>query len=376
MSIRIPCPNGHILEIADQYIGKLVRCGLCQSLLVAQPPVAAIVAAEPPPVVMPPPQPVPVSPPPPRIAPPLAEGIQLSLEEPELLPPEVPQELPQEPKEVPERRPNRLPEPPLSLERACDVVDALQRSSRDLVPTRAEEPSRGMSNAERMQRVGTGLAFLYAKLLLILAAAFLSMTTSLLASLVIAIQEQDRSGKPPGGMGFFHVTGCVVLCLGASAIVCGGVGSLLCFWSPRKSHARVHIMISFVLEAGGALFSLLGGIFMLSKAPEGRVLSHFATILSFAAWIFFMIFLRMIADYLRDKGTADEVVRLLVLAIILGVAGPVCLIILAVAFARVPLVGVFMVIGGALFWLAAYVKIMIGILNVIAILRQKIDSRF
>jgi hypothetical protein len=354
----------------------MVRCGMCQALLLAQPPVASIVAAVPPPVVMPPAQPVPPPPTPPRIAPPLAEGVQLSLDELDDLLPDNSPELPEVIEEVPEEKPRKSPGPPLSLERACDVVDALQQSSRKPVPTLPEEPSKGMTNADRMHRVGLGLGFLAAKIMLLVAAAFLGMTTSLVATLIVAIQAEDRSGKPPGGMGFFHVMGYVILCLGVAAIVCGGVGSLLCFWSPRKSRARVHIMISFVLEAGAILFSLIGGIIMVNKTQEGTILNHIATFLSFVAWIFFMIFLRMIAEYMHDSGSAGEALRLLLFAIILAVAGPVCLVILALAFSKVPLMGLFMVIGGAIFWLAAYLKIMIGILNVIAILRQKIDSRW
>lgn len=340
MTIHVLCPNGHSLAVEDQYAGKLVRCGQCSAVLtVPDPPTAAVAVIPLARVVEQPVQPL----------------IVLSLDEPAEAPEEVPIKL--------------------AGNEAPAATGAARRSSR--AGKRDQIGSgKGMTSSDRMQRVGLGLGFHYAKLLCLLGAIALTVCVVVVAMMIVAFHAQDRTAPPPAGARGLAVLALVALLLVTAATVCGVLGSLFCCWAPRKSQARVYSLISLVLESAGVLFTLFSFLFTLRSPAEGEVLSRLATLMSFAGWIFFMVFLRVLAYYLHDRGTADEVLRLLILAIILSVGGPVILVVLALAFAKIPLTGVFVLLGGATLWLACYVKIMMGILNAIAYLRQEIATRW
>jgi hypothetical protein len=144
---------------------------------------------------------------------------------------------------------------------------------------------------------------------------------------------------------------------------------VLCAFVPRESGARGLILASLVLDVIAIPTGIYLALFNLPR-PELLVLG-----LSLIAWMLFVLFLRRLAAYLDQKGSAHEAAGILVGGLLLMVAGPLLgalLILLAVVspvwaplcfLAGLPL---------AIGWFVLLVRLFFQLLSLLQVLREAI----
>lgn len=243
-----------------------------------------------------------------------------------------------------------------------DPIDELE------VLDEGEARPRRMKEKERMKLAYRGLGLQYVKFLLVIVGLLFGglfmIARSIMPDFLISVLSIPVSSATP---------------------LIGLTGSLLCCWVPKRSQARRLIQISFGLDVGAILASGLGNILLLAGghlALVGSLLAAMGAFASLAACILFMLFLRTLAAYLRDRGSEEEMMEIMVRWIVMTVVGPVLLFPLGAMSApiRRSVVGgmistVFL--GGIyLTFLVFYFRTVLRLLNVISAIRQKIDSRY
>lgn len=260
---------------------------------------------------------------------------------------------------------------------ALPVAEVMQASADEIyvdleviAEGKARPRKRKMKESQRMKLAYWGLGLQYAK--------FLCVITNLVLSGLSAIIV--RASAPD-----FH--GAALFCLSVPLSICtpliGLTGALLCFWVPKRSQARLLIQISFGLDAGAVLAQSLGAILILMGgrlAMASLSLTGMGTYAYLGACILFLLFLRALAFYLRDKGSESEVIDIMVRWIVMTVLAPLAFTPLGAMwvergqsvfgmFWRLTLIGML-----ALAYLVFYFKVLIRLLNLIAAIRQKIAS--
>jgi hypothetical protein len=225
---------------------------------------------------------------------------------------------------------------------------------------------RKMKTRQRMARTKLGLGFHYAKFLCTIAGIALSV-------LALAFTVITRGGA----LGL--AVGCLSWLTHAVTPLLGLVGSLLCFWVPRKAQARVLVQVSFGLDAGSILVAFVGILTGFAGEREASAVFFVLSILgALAASILFMLFLRALAFYLDDEVSGNVALQILI-HWILALAVPPCLLFLLVLVAiqtRILFLGQLFVYGGLVVWLVVYVKVLLNLLNLIATIRQTIAARY
>jgi hypothetical protein len=251
-----------------------------------------------------------------------------------------------------------------------------------------------------MERANLGLAFHFWKVLCFLVAMGVLLACRIILGFVFTAADASiRMGNPAQAMetaaGFasFAMTlltglGIVLLITMLVTPILGFVGSLLCLWVPKKSReARPLIWVSFGLDSAaiglmlvsivlqlGSGIGFRGGL--IGSGEEGAVLSLLSVVLAFAAWILFMLFLRALSYYMRDNGTGDEAMEIMILGIIVGVGGLVGFVILGVALQRVPEVGRIVLGIGSFVWMIAMIRVLLRAANLISTIRAQINRRY
>jgi len=222
---------------------------------------------------------------------------------------------------------------------------------RDVGPREEDEedyqtrPKGGVSNREGLRRARIGLGLHWGKALcfLILSAV---MLLSLLVLVIMRIVDATRSGAVSGdsAVGVVIVAG-LLNCLGSLAFlvmpVLAAVGSLLCIWLPERSGVRGLSMVACGLDAAAFFFwalffiiSLAGGTLVNRGAPGGwgnavpafsmaTVLLILMLLLMLAGWILHMLVLKNVAEFTRYRGTADDVLRMLIIGLVTLLAPPI-----------------------------------------------------
>lgn len=217
--------------------------------------------------------------------------------------------------------------------------------------------------SDKLSRVNLGLGFHYAKCLSQVVAILLNLMA------VAMVVAAGRGGKDPSA--FFTCMGGVA---GFVAILCGGAGSALCFFVPRKSETRTLILVSAALEGGSLFLLLVGSLVWMSSKGTGGAIVQTSQVFSLAGWVMFMIFLSTLSRYLGDETTADQTIKLLLmqLGLIFGTIVVMSMVAstLPLSAAGVSLAGVALLSG------ALNIKIAMGILGVIGSMRQLIASRW
>ncbi len=322
MAFQIRCPNEHVLLIDDQHFGKQIRCPTCQAVMFIAAPVV-------------PPSSAHVSPQP------VAAPPTFKLKE----------------------------EAPLA----------------DVAPLRKPTDT---SNAQRMRITRHGMACHYARVLLVL----ISILSVIIWIVLVTIVDQARVQSPfltAAMAGLIVVTaGVGVLCLTLAPIL-AAIGSLLCLWVPHKTGARLLIVLSFSLDCIG-FFAWIGGLgFALAVAGLrtegwGAVgLLPFAgllvwALLAFAAWVFFMLFVRGMFVFFGDSFAANETYALLIQSAVLSVVTPIwCVVVLyvgAYVAENIDRTGS-QIVMGALFLLAilVWVWVLLRILAMIKGIRGRLE---
>jgi hypothetical protein len=362
MAFHIHCPNGHVLEIEDSYLGRKVRCPHCQVVMVPQAPpgtddVVMAVSASP--------QPLPTaSPAPLRVL--------------DFVDDEPPARRRVEEEDLPPRRRRRVE----------DEEDSYEE----------EEPRRRksgkMKKATRMRLARWGLAFHAAKIVCLLLAILVIVIGVVLGLIAV--------GAGSSGLLVVYIV-CVFSAglLWALAPFLGTVGSLLCLWVPQKTGGKTVILISFTLDALGAvtylgciLINVLTGAFAANSASSGNAGSMAAVetlgvlgvigilasaVMFFVGWILFMLFLRAMLLYFRESGFAHDCLTTLILCIGMGVFTPFYfvggIILLAVlAHSTHPALGGLCSLLMIIVWIVVWVNLLIKILNQIVVVRGHLSA--
>ncbi len=328
MALRVLCPNGHELIAEDGHLGRKIRCPACKVVMI-------LPAPNPPPAPAPPPAP----------------------------PPAVQKEPPAAPSQ-----PAPQPPGPLVLIPGGPPDDYFD----DDRPRKG-----GMKTRPRMRLANLGLGFHYAKVLCMLVA-----TLSILGAFVIAPLVQSP--------GLFLLLFRLALILMILTPVLGGTGSLLCFWLPEKSRSRVLVIITFGLEVGGTVAWILvlvlttaalaaGGMMgegALTLGKVGLVLLVLASAVIYASFLMFLLVLRALANYLRDRASAEEALRQLIIYVIVTLGGTVLVMVLGFLLPRLGEVGLYLLGMITLGLFVAYALVLFAILKVIATVRQGIATRW
>jgi hypothetical protein len=84
-------------------------------------------------------------------------------------------------------------------------------------------------------------------------------------------------------------------------------GSVLCLFAPPKSGGFPLILSSLILDGVSLVLMLI--LWVLGP------FAMFAGLVLIAAWVMFMLFLRALATYIREHGSADEAMALIYLGV-------------------------------------------------------------
>jgi hypothetical protein len=245
---------------------------------------------------------------------------------------------------------------------------------------------KGMKNRQRMRLANIGLAFHYAKLLcLIVALALLTFALVVTPLLIV-------SGAGRAFVTIMRITSLIGNILWALTPILGGVGSLLCFWVPEKARARVLIIVSFSLEVGSVVLVVLAFIALFGGAAATARTGDLDTavgvagmflvmlLLSFAAYlagfILFMLFLRALGKFVRDRMSAEDAIRQMILFLSVLVGGFIGLFAAGFALQRAGIAGAIVMLFLVIGWLVGLITVLFGILTLIGTLRQLIATRW
>jgi hypothetical protein len=156
-----------------------------------------------------------------------------------------------------------------------------------------------------LARVRMGLGFHYARLLLILC----SVPAVMVLILLLELLDVPNSGK--WAFGFIAVV----------IVACELIGSLLCTAAPVESRAPLLILVSWVLD----LASVVGYLLALDLRARFEATGDVIAVLSIAvclarllSWVFFVLFLQRLADYLGHKILAKDAIAILRLGLVVA----------------------------------------------------------
>jgi hypothetical protein len=336
MPLYTSCPNGHTLATLPEWAGTKVKCPLCQEIVVAP-------AAEATPAV-------------PTARPVARTGAT---------PPAA---------DADDGAPYRVTaQPPAGTSKPA-VLQAIvvpgARPGRDDEEDYAEPDERLLKKPkrkkrERLRNVRAGLSIHYAKYICSITGKVFLLTGWLLS---------------PIAPGFLAFTWLGFLCGVLAAPILGIIGSSFCAFVPPKSGGRPLIIASLSLESASLLFGLLCGIFALGAGDffgaAAFVFLVLGILTGLAGFILYMLFLRMLALYLREDGSADEAISLMILSLIVEVGGLIVLMTSAMLFFRLtgPQVARVFVIVEQVIWIVIIIQVLFRILELIGRLRARLES--
>ncbi len=172
--------------------------------------------------------------------------------------------------------------------------------------------------AESRDRVNLGLGFHYVRIAVMLAGVALllaGLTVGMIAAGFGAlVSRQGHVSKATivsaGLVGFVFLV--VGLILRFITPLLGLAGSSLCLWVPLHTGAWGFMLASLVLDSVAALVSLLLLLPGLVSSREGAALAALpAFVLSFTAWILFVIALYRLSAYFKEEKMAEEAIQIL-----------------------------------------------------------------
>jgi hypothetical protein len=201
----------------------------------------------------------------------------------------------------------------------------------------------GVSKREGLRRARIGLTLHWGKALCFAIQAssqLLMLLFILLLSIAALFSSDNPRARAPGGA----TAGAVVLftvglmsCVGLLASllmpILSCVGSLLCFWLPARSRARVLSMVAFGFDAGAiscwvlaVMLSLVSGMLnragpaglgsALAQAGLATLLFVLMLVLFLGGWITHMLMLNKLALFVDDKTVAENVMFMLFMGLV------------------------------------------------------------
>jgi len=280
------------------------------------------------------------------------------------------------------------------------VVPGMRRgpvvARRDVGPREKDEddpgprPEGGLSTRDRLARARIGLGLHWGKTL-----AFLILCTggllSSLTMLIMAIAAASRSavaGDTAVGVGLVTV---LVMCLGSVVVfvmpVLSAIGSLMCFWLPRRSRGRVLSMVACGLDTAAFLFLMLVVVLFVGGSGLRRgpgtaldnalavggfiaVLYVFTVISMLTGWILHILVLKNLAEYTRYNRTARDVVRMMIIGLATLIAPPILIGMLLLLTARGGRVGMFIILFLLIAWTGGMVAVSFKMLNLTSTVRR------
>jgi hypothetical protein len=248
--------------------------------------------------------------------------------------------LPEEPPAAPPAVGITTLPPPLIIDEALpdekeDAEAAERRQLRAKLQTRRRQ----------LRVTALGLNLTSWSLLCLLAAISIFVVTVIALRLFLwvgLIVSMSSSYTPPTIAGALPVLVFVLFTVLTLLLIHGAlylIGSVLCCWVPPKSKARTHIIVSVALF--GAAFVLIAVTFIVAVAAavSGNgvvaslggaatlVLTVLSALLVPAGFVFFLLFLRALAYYVKENATGEEVYSILVhWVVLLVLAFPVALV--------------------------------------------------
>jgi hypothetical protein len=231
---------------------------------------------------------------------------------------------------------------------------------------------------QQFKLVNLGLMFYYFKVIIIIAAIFLTIFSAVGAG---AMASQGAAGVA-AFVGFVGVL--VSIALLAISPMLGITGGILCCFAPPKSNTRPLILVSVSLDGMGLLIGIVATVALaFAQNEQSFVMKNGIDLLTFVmglgSFILFMLFLKKLALYLNDEGTASEAHDVM-MGYILGFLGPIiCIVLFALVAASllIPLIcagGISMVIG-FFYWVFYMIKLLIRYLNLLNGVRQLLINR-
>jgi hypothetical protein len=435
VSIRLSCPNGHLLEAADELAGKKVRCSICQAIADVPPPRVEVappridLAAADSPRRSPPPStpPLPQSSAPPEfrprplftpVAPPLPAQPTRSeaMDDVEIISPEVIEEEEDEKEEdyivahvmAPPPAPG-APDQHIAPRRRDEAVDFGEPPPRSRHPYRDDDweerlprrRGRGLDDQERrkkklrrkqrrdsraMKLVRLGLGFHSIKVLawLLSMVLFMIMMVMIIMIGVSAMAQAAQGGRDAGALdtaqGVALLFGSVIAILYLIAPILGITGSILCCFVPSKTRARPLIFTSLILDGLplilGAMAIFLGALAtqmgVSSLSRLGTVLTILAFCCNVAALVLFMFFVKSIACFYGDRGTGNEAIHVMLHLFVIAIGGFAVIWASSYVLRFVFIFGPILQIGMFFGWIIMIIKIVIRLFNVIQTARALI----
>jgi hypothetical protein len=360
MAINMLCPNGHHLVTEDQYAGMKVRCPHCQVMVIV--PGAPEVAV----------RAVPVSPP-------RSERNEIS-------------------------ESDVIADEDVIDDQDIIVDDAVPRPRRRRVREyeeddyeerpRKKKKKKSTMTRRQMGLTSLGLAFHYARVLTWLIGLALMIFAYFVAMAAGTSRNAADAGALIGLLGVLSLLASLATYFLAPAL--GITGSTLCCWVPWKTGAKPLIITALALDASGLVLPVLSIIiagagaslhgFGAGTGAAALVFLALAFLCVLAGFILFMLFLRQLANFMDDSGSADEAMSIIITWLILLLAAPIGFVVAAVLIAvlgrdfasalfAMCIIGLIM-LAAMITWLVFLIKLQFRILNLISSLRQSLRNRY
>jgi MFS family permease len=227
---------------------------------------------------------------------------------------------------------------------------------------------------ERLRKVGTGTGFVYTGLCLWVVSIVIEITVPFFAIGEIASQTRSNRNKPsaaakqdPLGSGpateAIQGTARAVLIagmfVGLTGWLCDLRGKLMCLALP-ECHGAPYLIVSAAIAAISLMqeiWSVLGTLRIVSSSPA--ILGPAFVLFGLIANIFFMIFLRLLAQYVHrpDLAAYARNILILIAAMTVGAFGVLAMLLLAKMTPLLGMVGLFgflVLFIMAIVWLVQY----------------------
>jgi hypothetical protein len=209
------------------------------------------------------------------------------------------------------------------------------------------ESGEGLTNRERLGRARIGLGLHWGKTLCFLIVAALGLLVGIVTFIVVlrARRGEALAGGPLEVI--VGVLGCGILLAFVVMPVLGAVGSLLCFWLPPKSGARTLAMVACGLDTtaillflGMVVTALGGGLQALSpeaflaRGALATMIGILGLLLLAAGWVLHMLGLRALGLYVKDRRTAADAQRTMIVGLVVLIVPPLLLLAVNLALGR------------------------------------------
>lgn len=281
MTIRVRCPNGHLLGVPDDREGTRIRCPKCKE------PFEAEALADKP-----------------------------------------------EPRKPAARTPpdSKKPASPSRKRRDADDDDDEGDTGSAATPEERRK-QRQRDRREGLRKVSLGLLLHIIRLWATTVLIFFLLLGVVFASIVAASAQPNVERLSNEATAIFSAIafGCAILVivLAASLPILGLVGSGFCCFVPAKAEARGLIITSIVFDVVALLASLLQMLaFLFVSDPAKRerfeqLVQAGGIFFSFAALFAFILFMRQVAFYLKKTLLASAAMNVATWLIVVVITGPV-----------------------------------------------------